>query len=536
MTSPTCLRPGPTRSAPPSPTAGSAVTSASRAGSATSTAIEPGCSPSSRSATPTALCGIHRHRLRVARPATARSCQRDLPRRDLRRAARTAGLEQSPGSTTAAGPVSGPRPPPTDRAGRPHRSRRCAGSRRSRRLPSPAHRPAGLLVDFGQNLVGRLRIRCQWTGRAASSPCGTPRCWSTANWRPARCAELPPPTGTRCAAAASETWEPRFTFHGFRYAEIDGWPGELESRGHPGGRAAHRHGAHRLVLLLGSAARSAARERRVEHARQLRRPAHRLPAARRAARLDRRHPGVRADRSVPVRLHRNAGFLAGRRRGRTDASWARSRSMCRRFHLPVPASAGGGLGGRGGDRAVDAVPSATGDLEWLRRQYPSMRAWVDQVDGRRRRRSPLEHRPATGGLARSQRARRTSGGRPAPTAYLVATAYHALTAGLLAAAAAALDLDEDARRYSVSAADVAAAFRQRVRLAERAADRATRRRRSPWRCGSSCSTRPSGTAPAAAWSHSWRPTTTGSQPDSSAPRSSATRCARRAPMTPPTTC
>jgi alpha-L-rhamnosidase len=24
-----------------------------------------------------------------------------------------------------------------------------------------------------------------------------------------------------------ETWEPRFTFHGFRYAEVDGWPGEL---------------------------------------------------------------------------------------------------------------------------------------------------------------------------------------------------------------------------------------------------------------------------------------------------------------------
>src|SRR6478609_5368277 len=26
----------------------------------------------------------------------------------------------------------------------------------------------------------------------------------------------------------AETWEPRFTFHGFRYVEIDGWPGELD--------------------------------------------------------------------------------------------------------------------------------------------------------------------------------------------------------------------------------------------------------------------------------------------------------------------
>src|SRR5204862_3555986 len=26
-----------------------------------------------------------------------------------------------------------------------------------------------------------------------------------------------------------ETWEPRFTFHGFRYAEVEGWPGALEA-------------------------------------------------------------------------------------------------------------------------------------------------------------------------------------------------------------------------------------------------------------------------------------------------------------------
>ena len=29
-------------------------------------------------------------------------------------------------------------------------------------------------------------------------------------------------------AAATETWEPRFTVHGFRYAEVEGWPGELD--------------------------------------------------------------------------------------------------------------------------------------------------------------------------------------------------------------------------------------------------------------------------------------------------------------------
>src|SRR5262249_44648407 len=28
--------------------------------------------------------------------------------------------------------------------------------------------------------------------------------------------------------AGIETWEPRFTFHGFRYARIDGWPGSFD--------------------------------------------------------------------------------------------------------------------------------------------------------------------------------------------------------------------------------------------------------------------------------------------------------------------
>ena len=56
-----------------------------------------------------------------------------------------------------------------------------------------------------------------------------------------------------------------------------------------GGRLPLRPGAHRLVRVLRPAAEPAARERRVGHARQLPRRADRLPAARRAARLDRRH-------------------------------------------------------------------------------------------------------------------------------------------------------------------------------------------------------------------------------------------------------
>jgi alpha-L-rhamnosidase len=87
--------------------------------------------------------------------------------------------------------------------------------------------PSGqTMVDFGQNLVGRLRIRV--SGEAGD----------TVTMRHAEILER----GELCvwplrAAAATdsytlagtgtETWEPHFTFHGFRYAEISGWPGEL---------------------------------------------------------------------------------------------------------------------------------------------------------------------------------------------------------------------------------------------------------------------------------------------------------------------
>jgi len=87
--------------------------------------------------------------------------------------------------------------------------------------------PSGrTIVDFGQNLVGRLSL-------SVEGPAGT-----TVTLRHAEilqdgelCTEI-----LRAAEATDrytlagggrETWEPRFTFHGFRYAEIDGWPGEL---------------------------------------------------------------------------------------------------------------------------------------------------------------------------------------------------------------------------------------------------------------------------------------------------------------------
>ena len=87
----------------------------------------------------------------------------------------------------------------------------------------------GTIVDFGQNLAGRLRIRVE-------GPAG-----STVQIRHAELLGLDGELCTRSLRTAAatdrytlrgegpEVWEPRFTYHGFRYAEIHGWPGEIDA-------------------------------------------------------------------------------------------------------------------------------------------------------------------------------------------------------------------------------------------------------------------------------------------------------------------
>ncbi|WP_338693931.1 family 78 glycoside hydrolase catalytic domain [Streptomyces sp. Q6] len=82
------------------------------------------------------------------------------------------------------------------------------------------------LLDFGQNLVGRLRI-------TPDGPRGTRITLRHAEvlqdgelaTRPLR--EAVSIDTLVLDGTGPLTWEPRFTLHGFRYAEISGWPGEL---------------------------------------------------------------------------------------------------------------------------------------------------------------------------------------------------------------------------------------------------------------------------------------------------------------------
>jgi alpha-L-rhamnosidase len=87
--------------------------------------------------------------------------------------------------------------------------------------------PSGhTLLDFGQNLVGRLRLTVQGTAgqtinlRHAEVLENGELCT-----RPLRSAQATDHYTLR--GEGIETWEPRFTFHGFRYAEVENWPGKL---------------------------------------------------------------------------------------------------------------------------------------------------------------------------------------------------------------------------------------------------------------------------------------------------------------------
>ncbi|GAB3614958.1 alpha-L-rhamnosidase [Humibacter ginsengisoli] len=87
--------------------------------------------------------------------------------------------------------------------------------------------PSGkTLLDFGQNLVGWLRLRVQ-------GPAGTEITVKHAEvlehgelgTRPLRTAQA---TDRFILSGGDDEFEPTFTFHGFRYAEISGWPGEFD--------------------------------------------------------------------------------------------------------------------------------------------------------------------------------------------------------------------------------------------------------------------------------------------------------------------
>ncbi|WP_043619121.1 alpha-L-rhamnosidase [Nonomuraea candida] len=315
------------------------------------------------------------------------------------------------------------------------------------------------ILDFGQNIAGRLRIRVQ-------GPAG-----HTVTLRHAEVLENGA-LGVRPLRAAAacdrytlrgdgepEEWEPRFTTHGFRYAQIDDWPGELDPSDV---RAVVCHTDLRpigdfdcsdpLLNRLHDNVRWSMRGNYVD-----------LPTdcPQRDERL-----GWTGDIQVfaptAAFLYDCAGPLA---------SWLADLAAEQAEHgtvphyvpwVQLPMAFETSPTAAWGDAAV-LVPwvlyQRTGDLGLLSAQYASMTAWVDQIASI----AGAGHLWDEGfqfGDWLDPAAPPDDPGRARTDHALVATAYHAWSAGVVAETAALLGHSSDAARYAELAARVRAAFRR----------------------------------------------------------------------------
>jgi alpha-L-rhamnosidase len=325
--------------------------------------------------------------------------------------------------------------------------------------PAPS---GGQLLDFGQNISGRLRIRVRGeAGRTIRLRHAEVLQDGELSLRPLRrAAALDEYTlrGQR-PGGGPEVWEPRFTIHGFRYAHLENWPDD--------GIAGLSAGDVEAVVIHSDLERAGwfecsdpLLERLHENVVwSMRGNFVDVPTdcPQRDERL-----GWTGDLQVfaPTAsfLYDCSGLLT---------SWLADLALEQRelgtvpHYVPwVPLVFPSMPTAVWGDAAV-LVPWAMyrrfGDLELLRAQYPSMAAWVDQVTAL----AGPDHLWNEGFQFGDWLDPAAPPDRPAEARtdrYLVATAYHAHSTQVLADVAALLDETADHARYAQLATDVRRAF------------------------------------------------------------------------------
>jgi alpha-L-rhamnosidase len=315
------------------------------------------------------------------------------------------------------------------------------------------------ILDFGQNLVGWIRL-------TVDGPRG-----STVTLRHAEVLEHGE-LGTRplrnaeatdrytLGGGGPETWEPCFTFHGFRYAEVDGWPSDAFDPHAFTAVVVHsdfsRTGtfscSHELLERLHTNVVWGMRGNFVD-----------VPTdcPQRDERL-----GWTGDLQVfaptATFLYDVAGFLA---------DWLddlRAEQLDNgAVPLVVPTPRVGGMLGTGfvaaawGDVATFlpwTLYERYGDSALLARQFDSMRAWVDFVHGKAGEQL-LWPREFQLGDWLDPDAPPDQPWRAKTDAMLVASAYFARSAQIVADAAAVLEHAELAEEYAALARAIRAAFR-----------------------------------------------------------------------------
>ncbi|MCK2220251.1 glycoside hydrolase family 78 protein [Actinomadura sp. ATCC 31491] len=316
--------------------------------------------------------------------------------------------------------------------------------------------PSGeTILDFGQNLAGRLRIRVQGpAGHTVTLRHAEVLEDGALALRPLRNAAATDQYTLR-GDAEPETYEPRFTTHGFRYAQIDGWPGGpldvVAVVCHTDMRPTGDFDCSEPLLnRLHDNVRWSMRGNYVD-----------LPTdcPQRDERL-----GWTGDIQVfapaAAFLYDCAGPLSS---WLADLAAEQGELGTVPPYVPwVPLLFPPQPTAAWGDAAV-LVPwllyQRTGDLGLLGRQYPSMAAWVEEVAGL----AGEDHLWDEGfqfGDWLDPAAPPDDPGRARTDHALVATAYHAWSARIVADAAALLGRDADAARHRELAERVRAAFRR----------------------------------------------------------------------------
>jgi alpha-L-rhamnosidase len=303
------------------------------------------------------------------------------------------------------------------------------------------------ILDFGQNLVGHLRVRVH------DLPDGTHLVLRhgetldegelyTANLRGAEATD----EVVVHAASGTEGFEPLFTSHGFRYVEVSGYPGDVPTDAFTA-RVVHSdtpmvgdlHCSDEMVEQLISNIRWGQRGNFVS-----------IPTdcPQRDERL-----GWTADAQIflPTACY-NADVAAFMSRWMLDVVDAQDQDGAFPDVAPLVVldREGAPAWGDAGVIVPHHLWRIYGDLRILERSYPAMRAWVDHIH---RHNPDLVWRHAAGNGYGDWLQVEAETPRE-----VVATAYFARSASLVAEAAEALGLTEDAADYVTLASDVRSAF------------------------------------------------------------------------------
>jgi len=373
--------------------------------------------------------------------------------------------------------------------------------------------PSGrTILDFGQNLVGRLRIRVSGAagdtvvlrhaevlqaGELATGPLRSARATDTYVLR----------------GEGAEQWAPRFTFHGFRYAEVNGWPGEFDPS------AVVAQVLHSDLECTGWFTTSDPKTDRLHQNIVWSMRGNFLDIPTDCPQRDERlgwTGDVQVFAPTAEYLFDTTGFLT---------SWLRDLTAEQAHYggtpMVVPAVTTGYNGPMAGwADAATVVPwtlyQATGDLGVLDRQFDSMLSWVAEVEARPgpTASGPRATSSAIGSIRRLPPGVRT---RPPP---IRRSSPPPISPDRLGSRPTRQRCS-GARRPSASPH-----WPTRSRSPSAAStspppdgSSRTRRRRMRWRCSSIWSaTRPSARAPPIDWRRSCAPTVTRSRPASSGPR------------------